>query len=39
MRLKTYSQHAEIKQSNVLTQNFDASFLKTTKTGDGIKQF
>ena len=41
MRLKTYSQieNAVIKRSKVQTHNFDTSFLKTSKTGDGTKQF
>ena len=39
MSLKTWSQNAEIKPSKVQTHNFDASFLKTSKTGYGTKQF
>ena len=39
MRLKSCSENAEIKLSKVQTHNFDASFLKTNKTGDGTKQF
>ena len=39
MRLKTCSQNAEIKLSKLQTHNFDASSLKTSKTGDGTKQF
>ena len=39
MRRKTCSQNAEIKLSKVQTDNFEASFFKTGKTGDGTKQF
>ena len=39
MRLKTCNQNAEIKPSKVQTHNFDAYFLKTSKAGDGVKQF
>ena len=39
MRLKTWSQNAEIKWSKVQNHNFDASFLKIIKTGEGTKQF
>ena len=37
--LKTCRQNAEIKLSKVQTHNFDVSFLKTCKTGDGTKEF
>ena len=37
--LKPGCQNAEIKLSKMLTHNFDASFFKTGKTGDGTKQF
>ena len=44
MHLKTCSQNAEIKLAEIKlskeqTHIFDASFLKTSKTGDGTKQF
>ena len=39
MRLKTRSQNAEIKPGKVQTHNFDASFLKTSNTRDGTRQF
>ena len=39
MRLATCGQNAEIKLSIELTYNFVVSFLKTSKTGDGTKQF
>ena len=39
MRLKTCSENAEIKPSKVQTHNFDASFLKNSKNGDGTNQF
>ena len=34
-----FSQITEIKPSKVQTHNFDVSFRKTSKTGDGTKQF
>ena len=37
--LKTCSQNAEIEVSKVQTHNFDVSFPKISKTGDGTKQF
>ena len=37
MHLKSCCQNAEIKLSKVQTNNFDASFLKLSKTGDGTK--
>ena len=39
IHLKTCRQNAEVKPSKVQTQNLDASSLKTSKTGDGTKQF
>ena len=39
MRLKTCSKNAEIKLSKVQTHNFDAPFRRTSRTGDGTKQF
>ena len=38
-RLKMCSQKTVIKGSKAQTHNFDASFLKTSKTGDGTKRF
>ena len=35
MRLKTCRQSAEIELSKVQIHNFEASYLKTSKTGDG----
>ena len=37
--LKTCSQNTEIEVSKVQTHNFDVSFPKISKTGDGTKQF
>ena len=39
MRLETYSENAEIKIRKVQTHNFEVSSLKTSKTGDGSKEF
>ena len=39
MHPKTCSQNAEIELSNVQTHIYDTSFLKTSKTWDGTKQF